>query len=80
VEASTVMGYPPDDPHAPETDPEIWGEYQSVLNRHGTGLELVLLEKWDFYEAVRGDDHVLTIQTGEQRIFGNLLLTIGVRL
>jgi L-fucose mutarotase/ribose pyranase (RbsD/FucU family) len=31
-----------------------------------------------FYEAGRQPDVALVIQTGEQRIYGNLLLTIGV--
>ena len=30
-------------------------------------------------KAVATDDHVLTIQTADQQLFANVLLTIGVR-
>jgi L-fucose mutarotase len=36
--------------------------------------------KWDFYKAVETPDHVLTLPTGEQQRFANLLLSIGVRI
>ena len=44
-----------------------------------TGLELQPIEKWEFYKAVNTTDHVLTIQTADQGLFANLLLSIGVR-
>ena len=37
------------------------------------------IPKWDFYEAVRSPDLVLTIQTADQALWANLLLTVGVR-
>jgi len=43
-------------------------------------LELKPIEKWSFYEAVNTKDHVLTIQTADQHLFANLLLSIGVRM
>ena len=46
----------------------------------GVSLELEPIEKWDFYEAVDTEDHVLTIQTADQQRFANVLLTIGVRM
>ena len=36
-------------------------------------LDLNPIPKWDFYKAVETPDHVLTIQTGDQQRFANLL-------
>jgi L-fucose mutarotase len=35
--------------------------------------------KWDFYKAVESSDHVLTIQTADQALWANVLLSVGVR-
>ena len=43
-------------------------------------MQLEPIPKWDFYEAVRGPDLVLTIQTADQALWANLLLTVGVRI
>ena len=37
------------------------------------------ISKWDFYKAVESPDHVLTIQTADQALWANVLLTIGCR-
>ena len=42
-------------------------------------MELELIERFEFYRTVQSPEHVLTIQTADQRLFANLLLTIGVR-
>jgi L-fucose mutarotase len=73
------MGIPADDPYALAGDPPIWNEYRSILKQARLAVELVPIEKWDFYDAVASRDHVLTIQTAEQALWANLLLTIGVR-
>ena len=44
------------------------------------GLKLEPIQKWDFYDAVMSDDHVLTIQTADQALWANVLLTIGCRV
>ena len=54
-------------------EPVIWGEYAQL-----TGVELGLIERFDFYE--RAKNAYLVIQTGEERQYGNLLLTKGVVL
>ena len=54
-------------------EPVIWGEYAQL-----TGAELGLIERFDFYE--RAKNAYLVIQTGEERQYGNLLLTKGVVL
>ena len=50
------------------------------LARQILGLKLEPIQKWDFYDAVMSDDHVLTIQTGDQALWANVLLTIGCRV
>lgn len=37
------------------------------------------LDRPAFYDAARGDDVALLVATGDQRVYANLLLTIGVR-
>jgi L-fucose mutarotase len=43
-----------------------------------SNVALEPLERFTFYETARSDDGALVIATGEQRIYANLLLTIGV--
>lgn len=79
VEAANTMGIPADDPYALKGDPPVWNDYRRILKSASVDVELVPIQKWDFYDAVAGRDHVLTIQTGDQALWANLLLTIGVR-
>ncbi|WP_417848217.1 RbsD/FucU family protein [Thalassoglobus sp.] len=79
IEAANTMGIPDDDPYALEGDPPIWNEYRSILSDADCDVELEPIQKWDFYDAVASRDHVLTIQTADQALWANLLLTMGVR-
>ncbi|MCA9008277.1 MAG: RbsD/FucU family protein [Planctomycetaceae bacterium] len=79
IEAINTMGMPADDPYRLPHDPPIWDEYRTILKTAGVSIELQPISKWDFYEAVDSRDHVLTIQTGDQSLWANLLLTIGCR-
>ncbi len=79
IEAANTMGIPADDPYALQGDPPIWNEYRAILKQARLAVELEPIEKWDFYDAAASRDHVLTIQTAEQALWANLLLTIGVR-
>ncbi|GAL61546.1 L-fucose mutarotase [Algibacter lectus] len=36
------------------------------------------MERWTFYDKIRDPNTTLIIQTGEQRRFANLILTVGV--
>ncbi|TDT45510.1 L-fucose mutarotase [Maribacter spongiicola] len=36
------------------------------------------MERWAFYDKIRDQNTTLIIQTGEQRRFANLILTVGV--
>ncbi|MHA3774655.1 RbsD/FucU family protein [Verrucomicrobiota bacterium sgz303538] len=79
VDHINTMGIPPDDPYAQAGEPPVWNEYRQVIAASGTNLELVPIEKWSFYDAVASEDHVLTIQTGDQSLWANVLLTMGCR-
>jgi L-fucose mutarotase len=77
VELASVMDSLKTGPNAAKEDPEIWSEFRKLLAASGI-TELSKVERMAFYEASRQSDVALVIQTGEQRIYGNLLLTIGV--
>lgn len=79
IEAVNTMGMPDDDPYKLDHDPPAWDEYRRILSDAGSTVELQPIERWDFYDAVASRDHVLTIQTGDQALWANLLLTVGVR-
>jgi L-fucose mutarotase len=79
VDAINTMGIPADDPYALTGDPPVWADYRKVVSQAGLGLELTPIDKWQFYEAVASRDHVLTIQTADQNLWANVLLTIGCR-
>ena len=36
------------------------------------------MERWSFYDKIRAPETTLIIQTGEQRRFANIVLTVGV--
>lgn len=80
VDIIQTMMYTKDDPYALDADPPVWGEYRAAINGAGLKLDLQPIEKWDFYKAVEGPDHVLTVQTGDMQRYANLLLSIGVRM
>ena len=79
VDRVNTMGIPPDDPYAQKGEPPVWEEYQRLIAGAGSQLKLEPIPKWDFYEAVNSPDHVLTIQTGDQALWANVLLTMGCR-
>ncbi len=79
VDAVNTMGIPADDPYAQHGEPPVWAEYRQVIAAAKLKLPLEPIQKWDFYEAVASPDHVLTVQTGDQALWANVLLTMGCR-
>lgn len=79
VDHVNTMGIPPDDPYARKGEPPVWNEFRKVVKEARLKLKLEPISKWDFYKAVESPDHVLTIQTGDQALWANVLLTIGCR-
>ncbi len=69
-----------DGPYAIQGDPPVWEEYRRTIEEAGLSLHLEPVDKWAFYDAVTTVDHVLTVQTGDQQRYANLLLSIGVRM
>jgi L-fucose mutarotase len=79
IDAVNTMGIPADDPYAQHGEPPVWAAFRQVLKQSRSKLKLEPILKWDFYKAVESPDHVLTIQTGDQALWANLLLTMGCR-
>lgn len=79
VDSVNTMGIPADDPYARHGEPPVWNEYRQVLKEARCKLKLEPILKWDFYKAVESSDHVLTIQTGDQALWANVLLSLGCR-
>jgi L-fucose mutarotase len=80
VDHINTMGIPADDPYAQQGEPPVWEEYRRVIAESGAKLELKPILKWDFYQHVESPDHVLTIQTADQALWANVLLTMGCRV
>ncbi len=53
----------------------IFASFRQILP---SGVTLQALERFAFYDAARSPNVALVIATGEQRIYANILLTIGV--
>jgi L-fucose mutarotase len=79
IDFVNTMGIPPDDPYAQKGEPPVWNEYRQVIAESGTSLKLEPILKWDFYKAVESPDHVLSVQTADQSLWANVLLTMGCR-
>ncbi len=81
VEAAQTMAYATTGPYALSEDPPIWAEYRQSLDQHGyADVTLDPVERFAFYDLAKAPDVALTIATADQRIYANLLLTIGVVL
>lgn len=79
VQQANTMQYQTSGPFALTKDPPVWDHYRAVFKNAAIDLELTPIEQFQFYETVAEPEHVLTIQTGDQALYANLLLTIGVR-
>ena len=79
VDEVNTMGIPADDPYAAAGEPKAWAEYREIVRAAGVKAQITPISKWDFYKAVESPDHVLTIQTADQALWANVLLTVGCR-
>lgn len=68
IEAADVMT-----PDSGE-EPSIFADFRRIL----PGITLKTNGRFAFYDLARDSDCCLVIATGEQRIYANILLTIGV--
>jgi len=55
--------------------PEAWLDYENILHKQYPNTKLGYIERMEFYE--RAKKSYVVIQTGEERIYGNLLLVKG---
>ncbi|MBX3084291.1 MAG: RbsD/FucU family protein [Anaerolineae bacterium] len=55
-------------------EPSIFADFRRAL----PGLTLTTHGRFPFYDLARGSDVSLVIATGEQRIYSNILLVVGV--
>lgn len=78
IEGAAVMETLKEGPYAMNEDPPIWADFRKLLGGTGYAGDLELIERFRFYDEAGTSDVALTIATGEQRIYANLLLTIGV--
>lgn len=77
VEAACVMETLKEGPYAMTADPPIWDEFRAALRESGNNVQLEPVERFAFYERGGEPNMAVTIATGEQRLYGNILLTIG---
>ena len=68
IEAAEIMS-PPDGVDVPAI-----AAYRAALE----GVPFTGIERFAFYDAARHPDVAIVIATGDQRVYANLLLTIGV--
>ena len=68
VQGAIVMAKPA------EANAEIHDAYKKLLGQ----VTWDEMERWAFYDKIRDPNTTLIIQTGEQRRFANLILTVGV--
>ena len=71
VEAAHVMT--PDE--GPE--PGVFGTYQGLLSGVGGSVPLRRLGRLEFYATCREPDLAVCVATGDDRLYANILLTIG---
>jgi L-fucose mutarotase len=79
IDHVNTMGIPADDPYAKHGEPPVWKEFRQIVKEAGLNIEMEPILKWDFYKAVESADHVLTVQTADQALWANVLLSVGCR-
>ena len=67
-----LMQVVPGDP----TIPVIWDDYKTLLDKHQSGAVIKEFERFAFYE--QAEKAYLIIQTGEEALYGNIILKKGV--
>ena len=60
----------------PDTRVEAHKDFDALVKKHEPGMALTLLERFAFYDRVHGAYAI--VQTGERRLYGNILLKKGI--
>jgi len=79
IDEVNTMGIDTGDPYAKFGEPAVWQEFRTLTKEAGIAAPISPIPKWEFYKAVESPDHVLTIQTADQALWSNVLLTVGCR-
>lgn len=75
-EPALLMDITPED-RATMPEPEIWGEFTGIVHgEYGEEKQVGKLSREGFYDASK--DAYLIIQSGEERLYGNIILVKGV--
>ena len=77
IQGAAVMLPAKSGPYALPGDPPVWKEYKKIFKDGGVAVPLDRLDIPDFYAAAAGEDVALTIATGDQSWYANVLLSIG---
>ena len=59
-----------------EGEPEVWGEYRSLLGKCEEFKDFELLERFSFYD--RAKNAYAVVSTSEEAIYANIILKKGV--
>ena len=79
IDRVSTMGIPADDPDAHKGEPPVWLELRKVLKGSPRPACARTDFEMGFLQGVESPDHVLTIQTGDQALWANVLLTLSCR-
>lgn len=79
IEAATVMAPASDGPYALGTDPPIWAQFAEAVELAAPSVVLDPVDRMVFYELAAGDAVALVLVSGDTRLYGNILLRVGVR-
>jgi len=60
----------------PDSRVEIHGEFDAIVKQHEPKMQLTTMERFAFYDRV--SDAYAIVQTGERRLYGNILLKKGI--
>lgn len=72
-----LMEVEPEDRKAEKNDPVIWQDFRDIIRKqYGSNIRYGLLSRQDFYDESKKAFAI--IQTGEERIYGNIILVKGV--
>lgn len=60
----------------PDSRVVIHGEFDAIVKKHEPQMKLTLMERFAFYDRV--SNAYAVVQTGERRLYGNILLKKGI--
>lgn len=60
----------------PEKREQTHKDFDKLIKKHEPDMQLSLLERFAYYERVKGAFAI--VQTGERRLYGNILLKKGI--